>query len=205
MLKPKCTTAIARKLTRDFSEDVRDRVRALANTEAFQQSRRERKKVEMRFAHMKRILRLDRLRLRGLSGVRDEVLLTATAQNLRWLAKLLYRTPRRPLWQRLAQRRRPTPKQGRTQQRTRGECISLSASCCHWQKCGAIPSPDQYGRGFGTHKRRREAGRLFKVAQSATAAHLRRLPFEDSTAQSALAVLAPGQARAQQQRRPLCS
>jgi Transposase DDE domain len=93
MLKPKCTTAIARKLTRDFSEDVRDRVRALANTEAVQQSRRERKKVEMRFAHMKRILRLDRLRLRGLSGVRDEVLLTATAQNLRWLAKLLYRTP----------------------------------------------------------------------------------------------------------------
>ncbi len=54
-LKPKCTTAIARKLTRDLNEDVRDRVRALANTEAFQQSRRERKTVEMRFAHMKRI------------------------------------------------------------------------------------------------------------------------------------------------------
>jgi hypothetical protein len=71
---------------------VRDRVRALANTEAFQQSRRERKKVEMRFAHMKRrILRLDRFRLRGLSGVRDEVLLTATAQNLRRLTKLLGR------------------------------------------------------------------------------------------------------------------
>jgi hypothetical protein len=46
----------------------------------------------MRFAHMKRILRLDRLRLRGLNGVRDEVLLTATAQNLRRLAKLLCRT-----------------------------------------------------------------------------------------------------------------
>src|SRR3954467_13739540 len=92
-LKPKCTTAVARKITRDLNEDVRDRVRALANTEAFQQSHRERKKVEMRFAHMKRILRLDRLRLRGLSGVRDEVLLTATAQNLRRLAKLLYRAP----------------------------------------------------------------------------------------------------------------
>ena len=80
-----------RKITRDLNEDVRDRVRALANTEAFQQSRRERKKVEMRFAHMKRILKLDRVRLRGLSGVRDEVLLTATAQNLRRLAKLLCR------------------------------------------------------------------------------------------------------------------
>jgi transposase len=92
-LKPKCTTAVVRKITRDLNEDVRDRVRALANTEAFQQSRRERKKVEMRFAHMKRILRLDRLRLRGLSGVRDEVLLTATAQNLRRLVKLLSRAP----------------------------------------------------------------------------------------------------------------
>jgi len=82
-----------RKVTRDLNEDVRDSVRALANTEGFQQSRRERKKVEMRFAHMKRILRLDRLRLRGLSGARDEVLLTATAQNLRRLVKLLGQAP----------------------------------------------------------------------------------------------------------------
>ena len=77
-------------MTRDIDEDVRDRVRALANTEAYQRSRRERKKIEMRFAHMKRILKLDRLRLRGLSGVKDEVLLTATAQNLRRLVKFLY-------------------------------------------------------------------------------------------------------------------
>ena len=92
-LKSKCTTAAVRKVTRDLDEDVRDRVRALANTQAFEQSHRERKKVEMRFAHMKRILRLDRFRLRGLSGVRDEVLLTATAQNLRRLVKLLSRAP----------------------------------------------------------------------------------------------------------------
>jgi transposase len=92
-LKPKCTTAVARKITRDLNEDVRDRVRALTDTEAFQQSRRERKKVEMRFAHMKRILRLDRFRLRGLSGIKDEVLLTAMAQNLRRLAKLVCRAP----------------------------------------------------------------------------------------------------------------
>jgi transposase len=93
LLKPKCTTAVVRKITRDLNEDVRDGVRALADTEAFKQSRRERKKVEMRFAHMKRIFRLDRLRLRGLNGVRDEVLLTATAQNLRRLAKLLRCAP----------------------------------------------------------------------------------------------------------------
>ena len=88
-LKARCTPSTSRKVTRDIDEDVRDHVRALANTEAFQQSRRERKKIEMRFAHMKRILRLDRLRLRGLSGAKDEVLLTATAQNLRRLAKFI--------------------------------------------------------------------------------------------------------------------
>jgi hypothetical protein len=82
-----------RKVTRDVNEDVRDRVRALANTEAFRQSRRERKKIEMLFAHMKRVLKLDRLRLRGLSGAKDEVLLTATAQNLKRLGKLLCRAP----------------------------------------------------------------------------------------------------------------
>jgi transposase len=92
-LKPRCTTAAVRKITRDLNENVRDSVRVLAGTDAFQQSRRERKKVEMRFAHMKRILRLDRLRLRGLSGARDEVLLTATAQNLRRIAKLLCHPP----------------------------------------------------------------------------------------------------------------
>ena len=95
-LKPKCTTAVVRKVTRDIDEDLREHVRALANTDAFQQSRRERKKIEMQFAHMKRIFKLDRLRLRGLSGAKDEVLLTATAQNLRRLAKFLYRAPREP-------------------------------------------------------------------------------------------------------------
>jgi pantothenate kinase-related protein Tda10 len=52
-------------------------------------SRRLRKKVEMLFAHLKRILKLDRLRLRGPNGAHDEFLLAATAQNLRKLAKLV--------------------------------------------------------------------------------------------------------------------
>ena len=50
-------------------------------------SRRERKKIEMLFAHLKRILRLDRLRLRGPFGAQDEFLLAATVQNLRKMAK----------------------------------------------------------------------------------------------------------------------
>ena len=92
-----CPNTPARQIPRDLHEDARDVARALAKTEAFEQSRRERKKVEMCFAHMKRIFRLDRLRLRGLSGAKDEVLLTATAQNLRRLVKFLCRPPPAPV------------------------------------------------------------------------------------------------------------
>ena len=70
-------------------EAARDKARAIAKTEAYVVSRRQRKKVEMLFAHLKRILRLDRLRLRGPNGAKDEFLLAATAQNLRKLAKLV--------------------------------------------------------------------------------------------------------------------
>ena len=63
--------------------------RDIARTGAYVTSRRQRKKVEMLFAHLKRILGLDRLRLRGPCGTCDEFLLAATAQNLRKLAKLI--------------------------------------------------------------------------------------------------------------------
>ena len=61
-----------RKIPRSIYEDARDAARALADTEAFEQSRRDRKRVEMLFAHLKRILRLGRLRLRGPRGAQDE-------------------------------------------------------------------------------------------------------------------------------------
>ena len=79
----------ARKIARSVHEAARDKARAIAKTEAYAVSRRERKKVEMLFAHLKRILRLGRLRLRGPNGANDEFLLAATAQNLRKLAKLI--------------------------------------------------------------------------------------------------------------------
>ena len=90
-----CPKTPQRKVPRDINESVREYVRSLADTAAFKRSRDDRKKVEMAFAHMKRILKLDRFRLRGLSGVRDEVLLTATAQNLRKLARYVNRSPPR--------------------------------------------------------------------------------------------------------------
>ena len=89
-LKPKCCPNVpARKIARSIHEAARDKARAIAKTEAYAVLCRERKKVEMLFAHLKRILRLYRLRLRGPSGAKDEFLLAATAQNLRKLAKLI--------------------------------------------------------------------------------------------------------------------
>jgi len=84
-----CPNTKTRKIMRSQYENVRDVARAVGQTAAYQRTRRDRKKVEMLFAHMKRILKMDRLRLRGLSGARDEFLLTATAQNLRRMAKYL--------------------------------------------------------------------------------------------------------------------
>jgi hypothetical protein len=50
----------------------------------------------MLFAHLKRILKLDRLRLKGPKGARDGFLLAATAQNLGKLAKLIPMPSLRP-------------------------------------------------------------------------------------------------------------
>jgi transposase len=89
-LKPRCCPKMpARKVPRSIHEQARDVARDIAKTDAYVRSRRERKKIEMLFAHLKRILRLDRLRLRGPFGAQDEFLLAATAQNLRKLAKLI--------------------------------------------------------------------------------------------------------------------
>jgi transposase len=93
-LKSKCCPNMpSRRIVRDVHEDARDIARGLAKTEAFERSRHDRKRVEMLFAHLKRILRLGRLRLRGPCGAQDEFTLAAIAQNLRRLAKLVARPP----------------------------------------------------------------------------------------------------------------
>jgi hypothetical protein len=84
-----CPNVMIRKIDRSPHEPARDVAGAIGKTEAYRESRRERKKVEMLFAHLKRILKLRQLRLRGLSGAHDEFLLAATAQNLRRMAKKL--------------------------------------------------------------------------------------------------------------------
>src|SRR3974390_3001141 len=89
-LKLRCCPKVPeRKIPRSIYEEARDVARALVGTAAFEQSRRNRKRVEMLFAHLKRILRLGRLRLRGPRGAPDEFTLGAIAQNLRRLFKLV--------------------------------------------------------------------------------------------------------------------
>ena len=88
-----CPNTPARKVTRSVHEAARDVVRRINDTPEYRQSRKERKKVEILFGHLKRILKLDRLRLRGMTGAHDEFLLAAIAQNLRRMAKYLGQGP----------------------------------------------------------------------------------------------------------------
>jgi Transposase DDE domain len=76
----------ARQVPRDVNEAARDQARSLMNTPEFAKSRDERKKVEMRFAHLKTHHKFERMRLRGLSGARDEFHLAAIVQNLKTMA-----------------------------------------------------------------------------------------------------------------------
>jgi len=96
--KPQCSpNGPARRVLRDPNEDARDYTRALMETEAYAASRGERKKIETLFGEAKHILSMVRLRLRGLTGARDEFLLTATVQNLKRLAKHTTRPPPQPM------------------------------------------------------------------------------------------------------------
>jgi len=93
-IKPQCTpNTTFRKIPRDVHEDARDQARALMGSPGFVKSRDERKKVEMRFAHLKTHHRFERMRLRGLSGARDEFHLAAIVQNLKTLANRAWRPP----------------------------------------------------------------------------------------------------------------
>jgi hypothetical protein len=93
-LKAKCSpNSPERKIPRDVNEQARDFARSLVGTEAFDQSRRQRKKVEMRFAHLKTHHHFERMRLRGLCGARDEFHLAAIVQNLKTLVNRLWRPP----------------------------------------------------------------------------------------------------------------
>ena len=92
-LKARCTRAPYRKIARDINEEARDYARSLTGTPEFERSSNDRKKVEMRFAHLKVQHRFERMRLRGLCGARDEFHLAAIVQNLKTLANRLLQPP----------------------------------------------------------------------------------------------------------------
>jgi transposase len=98
-MRASCTDGRVRTVVRLFDETARDQVRELAATPMFGAMAKQRRKVEMLFAHLKQHLGLRRLKLRGLSGAREEFLLAAAAQNLRRLVKLTARGTALPLHQ----------------------------------------------------------------------------------------------------------
>jgi IS5 family transposase len=88
-----CPNGPTRTVPRDVHEYARDVTRRLMRTKAFLKSRDERKRVEMRFAHLKIHHGFERMRLRGLSGARDEFHLAAIVQNLKTLALRIFEPP----------------------------------------------------------------------------------------------------------------
>jgi hypothetical protein len=92
-LKQRCTRAPFKKIARDINEDARNHARSLKGTPEFERSSNARKKVEMRFAHLKVQHGFERMRLRGLTGARDEFHLAAIVQNLKTMALRLGRPP----------------------------------------------------------------------------------------------------------------
>ena len=96
-LKPQCTSGRERRVQRDVNRVARDDTQSLMQTEAYELSSTERKKIETLFGEVKHILALTRLRLRGLTGARDEFRLAATVQNLKRLANRTARPPPQPV------------------------------------------------------------------------------------------------------------
>jgi Transposase DDE domain len=94
-LKQRCTRAPFKKIARDINEDARNHARSLKDTPEFERSSNARKKVEMRFAHLKVQHSFERMRLRGLTGARDEFHLAAIVQNLKTMALRLVGPPTR--------------------------------------------------------------------------------------------------------------
>ena len=88
-----CPKAQSREVPRDVHEYARDVTRRLMRTKAYLVSRNQRKSVEMRFAHLKVHHRFERMRLRGLSGARDEFVLAAIVQNLKTLVLRTLKSP----------------------------------------------------------------------------------------------------------------
>jgi transposase len=90
-LKEQCTRATYRSLSYHIYESSIDVARKLANTRGYRISQRMRKKVEELFGEAKECMGLRRAKFRGALYVKEQVLLTASAQNIKRMARLLWR------------------------------------------------------------------------------------------------------------------
>ena len=91
--KKHCTSGPYRRLFVHEQESVRQTVRALRGTPAYERSQRARYKIEALFAELKQRVGLGRVRLRRLWNVGEQFLLAATAQNLKRLVRFLKPRP----------------------------------------------------------------------------------------------------------------
>jgi transposase len=83
-----CPNTPSRKIPRSIFEDSREKARDLRKTDGYKIAANHRKKVEMLFAHLKQNLNFRYLRTRGPTGVKQEFILAAIAQNLKRMTRL---------------------------------------------------------------------------------------------------------------------
>jgi transposase len=88
-VKNRCTNGATRRIFVHWHEPARQRARELAQTPAYDWSKRERNKIEALFSELKLRVGLRRLRLRRLWNVSEQFYLAATAQNLKRLVRFL--------------------------------------------------------------------------------------------------------------------
>lgn len=90
-VKKQCTRATYRSLSYHIYESSIDAARKLTKTQGYRVSQVMRKRVEELFGEAKECMGLRRMKFRGALFVREQVLLTATAQNIKRMVRLLSR------------------------------------------------------------------------------------------------------------------
>ena len=105
--KAECTRDTARSVSYHIHEDSIQQARQLNQTRAYRISQRMRKKIEELFGDAKEWMGLRRAKFRRWKFVGEQVLMTATAQNIKRMVKLLSR--RGPKTEALEARGRPIP------------------------------------------------------------------------------------------------
>ena len=89
--RQECTRDRARSIGYHIYEELINKAKQLNETREYRISQRMRKRIEELFGEAKEFMGLRRARFRRMKFVREQILMTATAQNIKRMVKLLGR------------------------------------------------------------------------------------------------------------------